>query len=35
MELPKVDGEPYSLDCISCYFDGVEDPRVVIDDQRT
>ena len=31
----KVDGEPYSLDCVSCYFDGVEDPRVVIDDQRT
>tara|TARA_B110000285_G_scaffold235539_1_gene317929 strand:- start:13801 stop:14973 length:1173 start_codon:yes stop_codon:yes gene_type:complete len=25
----KVEGEPYDLDCVSCYFDGVEDPRIV------
>jgi predicted GH43/DUF377 family glycosyl hydrolase len=25
----KKEGEPHSRDCISCYFDGVEDPRVV------
>ena len=25
----KEEGVPYSLDCKSCYFDGVEDPRIV------
>jgi predicted GH43/DUF377 family glycosyl hydrolase len=25
----KQEGVPYSLDCKSCYFDGVEDPRIV------
>ena len=25
----KKEGVPYSLDCKSCYFDGVEDPRIV------
>ena len=31
----KTDGEPYSLECKSCYFDGVEDPRIVIDEKGT
>src|SRR5210317_270760 len=25
----KVDGEAYNEKCVSCYFDGVEDPRIV------
>jgi predicted GH43/DUF377 family glycosyl hydrolase len=25
----KKEGVPYELDCVSCYFDGVEDPRIV------
>ena len=29
----KREGVPYSLDCKSCYFDGVEDPRVVQSDK--
>ena len=28
----KQEGVPYSLDCKSCYFDGVEDPRIVQSD---
>jgi predicted GH43/DUF377 family glycosyl hydrolase len=31
----KVDGEPYQLDCKSCYFDGVEDPRIVQSEEGT
>ena len=31
----KTEGEPYALDCKSCYFDGVEDPRIVIDEKGT
>ena len=25
----KVEGQAYDLECVSCYFDGVEDPRII------
>ena len=31
--LRKVEGEPYDLDCASCYFDGVEDPRIILTEE--
>ena len=31
----KIEGEPYDLDCVSCYFDGVEDPRIIQSEEGT
>jgi len=33
--LRKEAGKPYDLDCVSCYFDGVEDPRIILTEAGT